>query len=217
MVHGISLISPCLFIIGSSVTALAQTSKTIQVPLESGESVAIVTFDESRHSDEEVKRWMKLSEEGSYSGPRVAVYLCDSSSSEYLPQYRTAIDETTQLIKELDSSDYPQEASTIVTYLRRLQSFWLWLQEEELEFLSVGRPPATKWEDIDTHRKCESTLDKLRRAKSPLQKCKAILFDWNSCVNKAVQDRLGPYPKKSWDTFLRSEDLQVQMGSTEED
>jgi len=209
---------PSLFIVGCALAAVAQNNKTIQVPLESGESIAVVTFDESRHSAGDVRHWMELSEEGSYSTPRVALYSCVSkSTSEYVTQYRTAIDETAKLIQELDPSDYPQELSEVVTYLHRLQSFWLWKIEQELQFLSVGSPPETKWENLETGPRCNWTVNKLRRAKSPLLKCKAVLFDWNSCVNKAVQDQLGPYPKKSWESFIRSDGLQVQMLSTEAD
>jgi hypothetical protein len=200
------------FIVGCGLTAVAQTNTTIQVPLNSGDFVAIITFDENRHAAEDVKRWMELSKEGSYSEPRHAVYLCDSNgASEYLPQYRSAIDETAQLVKELDPSDYPQELSDVVTYLRHLQTFWLWLDQEQLEFLTVGRTPATKWEDIDTGPRCNWTLAKLRRVKNPLQKCKEVIFDWSSCVNKEVQLRLGTYPEKAWDSFLRSQGLQVEM------
>ena len=218
MLRGSSWKFPSLFIVGCALSAIAQTKTTIQVPLESGESIAIVTFDESRHSAGDVRHWMELSEEGTYSTPRVAMHSCDSGvTSEYVPQYRTAIDETSKLIKELDPSDYPQELSELVTHLHRLQSFWLWLDDQELQFLSVGSPPETKWEDIETGPRCNWTVNKLRRAKSPLLKCKAVLFDWHSCVNKAVQDQLGPYPKKSWDSFIRLDGLQVKMGSTEED
>jgi hypothetical protein len=209
---------PHLFIVGCALSAFAQTKTTIQVPLESGESIAVITFDESRHSAEDVKHWVELSEEGSYSEPRVALYSCNSEgTSEYVARFQVAIDETAKLIKELDPSDYPQELSEVVTYLHHLQSFWLWENEQELQFLSVGSPPETKWEDLDTGHRCNWTVNKLRRAKSRVLKCKAVLFDWNSCLNKAVQDRLGPYPKKSWESFIRSDGLQVQMLSTEAD
>jgi hypothetical protein len=215
MLRGSSWKFPSLFIVGCALSAVAQTKTTIQVPLESGDSIAVVTFDESRHSAEDVKHWVELSEEGSYSEPRVALYSCDSEgTSEYVARFQVAIDETAKLIKELDPSDYPQELSEVVTYLHHLQSFWLWLDEQELEFLSVGSAPATKWEDIETGPRCNWTVNKLRRAKSPRQKCKAVLFDWHSCLNKAVQDQLGPYPKKSWESFIRSDGMQVQMLST---
>ena len=121
---------------------------------------------------------MELSPEGSYSVPPVAAQPCRAGlTSEYVPHYRTAIDETAQVIKDLDPSNYPHELSEVVTYLHRLQSFWLWKDEQELEFLSVGSPPAMEWEGVQTRDRCNWTIDKLRRAKSPLQKCKAVLFD----------------------------------------
>jgi len=218
MLRGLSLSFPSLFIVGCALSTIAQTKTTIQVPLESGESIAIVTFDESRHSAEEVKHWMELSEEGSYSSPRVAMHSCDSGfSSEYVTQYENAIGETSNLIKDLEPSDYPEELLEVVTYLHRLQSFWLWLDQQKLNFLSVGSAPATKWEDIETGARCNWAVNKLLRAKDPVQKCKAVLLDWSNCVNKAVQNQLGKYPKGSWDAFIRSEGLQVQLLSSEAD
>lgn len=207
-----------LFIAGCATLVIAQTNTTIQVPLASGESIAVVTFNESRHSAEDVRLWMELSPEGSYSSPRVATQPCRSEvTSEYISQYRTAIDETTQLIKDLDSSNYPPGLSEVVIYLHRLQSFWLWKNEQELEFLSVASPPAIEWEGIQARNRCKWSIVKLHRVRSPMQKCKAVLFDWANCMNKAAQDELGKYPKESWDAFLRSEGLQVQMLSTDAD
>jgi hypothetical protein len=60
-------------------------------------------------------------------------------------------------------------------------------------------------------------MDKLRAAKTALQKCKAVLFDWDNCMNKAVEDQIGKYPKESWDAIIRSQGLQVQMLFTEGD
>jgi hypothetical protein len=144
MVYGRAWKLASLFMIGFAVTisAMAQTNTTIQVPLKSGDFIAVVTFDESRHPAEDVKHWMELSPQGFYSEPQPPGYLCEwEGTSDFIPRYRTSIDETTQLIKELDPSNYPRELSEVVTYLRRLQSFWLWKNEQELEFLSVGRHP----------------------------------------------------------------------------
>jgi hypothetical protein len=207
-----------LFVMGCVISAVAQTNTTIQVPLASGETIAVVKFDESRHSAEDVKHWMELSSEGYYSLPQVAAQPCRSRvSSEYVPKYRTAIDETGQIIKDLDASNYPRELSEVVTYLHRLQSFWLWKHEQELEFLSAGSLPPTKWDDIETRDRCNWTIQKLHRAKSSLQQCRAVLFDWGNCVNKVVQEQIGKYPKESWDAFIRSQGLEVQMLSTEAD
>lgn len=206
---------PFIMPVGLALSASPQNKTTIQVPLKSGDSLAVVTFEADRHSVEEIKRWMELAKEGSYSEPRTAFSSCHSEfTSEYVPRYRAAIDDTAQLIKELDPSTYPSELSRVVTYLRRLQSFWLWLDEEQLNFLSVGTVPVTKWDDIDTGPRCERALTQLRHAKTSLQRCRAVLFEWNNCVNKTVQDRIGIYPQKSWEAFLQAENIQVRMLST---
>jgi hypothetical protein len=219
MVRGRRWKVPALLLIGGcALNTAAQTNTTIQVPLKSGDFIAVVTFDESRHPAEDVKRWMELSEQGFYSEPQPPGYQCEwEGTSDFIPRYRTSIDETAQLIKELDPRNYPRELSEVVTYLRRWQSFWLWKNEQELEFLSVGRQPPTQWEDIESGHRCHWTIDKLRRAKNPLQKCKAVLFDWGNCMNKAVEDQIGTYPKESWQAFIRSQGLQVQMLFTEAD
>lgn len=60
-------------------------------------------------------------------------------------------------------------------------------------------------------------MDKLRRAKTALQKCKAVLFDWGNCMNKAAEGQIGKYPQESWDAFTRSQGLQVQILFTDAD
>jgi hypothetical protein len=212
-VRSLQCLSVILF--ACSPGAIAQTIATVRVPLKSGDFVAVVTFDESRLSAKDITQWMELSPEGFYSEPQIAVHTCKAEiTSEYVPKFRAAMDETAKLIRQLDPSDYPDQLSEVVTYLRRQQSFWLWNNQQELQFLSVGSSPATQWDDIDTGRRCEWTVAKMRRAKGALRKCKAVLLDWNNCVNKAVQDHLGPYPKNSWDSFLRSNGIQVRMLST---
>jgi hypothetical protein len=144
-----------VILLGSALSAVAQNMATLRVPLKSGDYIAVVTFDESHFSAKDVTHWIELAQEGLYSEPQVAAHSCKSeATSEYVPKFRAAIDETARLIEELDPSDYPQQLSEVVVYLRRHQSFWLWNDQQELQFLSVGSIPALKWDEVDTGQRC---------------------------------------------------------------
>jgi len=74
MVRGWWKVVTLLLIGGCALNDAAQRNTTIQVPLKSGDFIAVVIFDESRHPAEDVKRWMELSEQGFYSEPQPPGY-----------------------------------------------------------------------------------------------------------------------------------------------
>jgi hypothetical protein len=174
-----------LIVVAFSAAVLGQSTRTIRVPLEPSEEIAVVTFYPSRESAEDVRRWMKLADHSYYSAPVVGSFDCAQNPS--VQNLRRAVEMNRQLVEELNPRGYPPELGAVVSYLRSLQSFWLWLQERELAFLKNGSLPALEWNGIDATSRCSQTVDSIRRSASSNQACTVLMHDWNNCLNSVVQ------------------------------
>jgi hypothetical protein len=104
------------------------------------------------------------------------------------------IHKTEQLVNDLDPKTYPKELTDVVLYLRDLQSFWLWLTQQELAFLKSGKLPPTEYNGLDLVA-CQVPVDKTHG-------CTQIFFGWHSCANSEMAKRLGSYPKRKMESFL---------------
>lgn len=179
---------------------------TLRIPLQTGqaEEVAVVTFDESRVSAADVKRWVLLHENGPYATSTRGYYAdCNSSN---VPKLENDIKQTQETLKKLDSTDYPSELSDVVAYLKTLQSFWLWQEKEELAFLKDGKAPDSEYNDVD--------LGACKVSDSGRQNCREVLIKWHNCVLHLMQKRLGNYPKDRWKAFLDAYGIQERVESS---
>jgi hypothetical protein len=184
----------------------ADKKVTLRIPLMPGpqpEEIAVVIFDADRVSAEDVKKWMLLHESAHYHTPAFGYYP-DCKPSD-IPKLEQVIKTTQQMVSELDHNDYPKELTDVVRYLRDLQSFWLWLTQQELAFLKSGKLPQTEYNGLDL-RTCQVSTDK-----APA--CSQIFLRWHACVNNEMAKRLGSYPKEKWQAFLDSFGIQERLES----
>ena len=197
---------------GLSVTAVAQKTVTIQVPIGGPELEAIVTFDPSKVSASDVRRWMKLAENGYYQTPVGMPFDCAKGPD--LEKRQRGVDDNQKLVDELQTSSYPLELSGVVLYLKHLQSFWLWQQEQELHFFRDGDMPDLEWEGVDAQEKCGGTIARLRNDTDADNVCMLVAYHWQNCVLQAARSDLGTYPRDDWKTFLQVYGITVKLIST---
>jgi len=180
---------------------------TLRIPLQPGpepEEIAVVTFDADRVSAEEVKKWMLLHNNSYFHTPMFGYY-ADCKPSD-IPKLEEDINKTEQMVNGLDPSRYPAELTDVVRYLRDLQSFWLWLAQQELVFLKSGKLPHTQYNGVDLGA-CQVPASTDKHA------CKQIFIRWHTCANHELAKRLGSYPKEKWKAFLDSFGIQEQLRS----
>lgn len=206
------MLRPVLFLLALALPSAA-TQVTMRIPLEAGpqpEEVVVVTFDDGRVSPADVKRWMLVHENGYYATPVIGYYGdCKASA---MPKMQEEIEKTQRMVNQLDPNRYPPEMSRVIMYLKDLQSLWLWLGEEELEFVKSGKPPDIEYRRTDLSR-CQVNPETLNEG----QACHQVFIDWHKCTNDLMQAKLGSYPKQAWDAFLAAYGIREKVESTVDD
>jgi hypothetical protein len=195
-----------VLLIAMFVVSPARKEITLRIPLQPGqpEEIAVVTFDADRVSAEHVKKWMLLHEASYYHTPTFGYYPdCKPSDISKLEE---DIKRTEQMVSDLDHHDYPKELTDVVRYVRDLQSFWLWMAQQELAFLKSGKLPQTEYNGLDL-RACQVSTDK-----APA--CSQIFHNWHNCANNELMKRTGSYPKEKWKAFLDGFGIQERLEST---
>jgi hypothetical protein len=185
--------------------AVSSTNQvTLRIPLQPGpepEEIAVVTFDAERVSAEELKRWMLLHENSYFHTPMFGYYAeCKPSD---IPKLEEEIKKTEQIVNELDPSKYPAELTDVVRYLKDLQSFWLWMTQQELTFRKSGKLPQTEYNGVDLGCHVPASKDL----------CDQIVYRWRTCANNAMAKKLGSYPKEKWKAALDALGIQEELGS----
>ena len=186
--------------------AVSSTNQvTLRIPLQPGpepEEIAVVTFDAGRVSAEELKRWMLLHENSYFHTPMFGYYAeCKPSD---IPKLEEEIKKTEQMVNELDPSKYPAELTDVVRYLKDLQSFWLWMAQQELAFRKSGKLPQTEYNGLDLACQVPASTKTL---------CDQIVYRWRTCANNAMAKKLGSYPKEKWKAALDALGIQEELGS----
>jgi hypothetical protein len=192
-----------------SVAVSFNKEVTLRIPLQPGEKpedIAVVTFDADRISVQDLKRWMLLHERAYYDTPLFGFYPEPKPSD--IPKLKEDIKKTEQIVSELDASHFPAELTDVVRYLKDLQSFWLWLSQQELAFLESGKLPPAKYGRLDLE-VCQLPSSADRPPASS-----QIFISWHTCVNHEMAQQVGPYPKEKWKAFLNSRGIQERLEST---
>jgi len=206
-------------ILFSAFAAAQQT--TIRVPLGGGEAVAEITFDQSRVSVTDAKRWIQLfPQEGTYNQAVGWSINCHSGPApSEIGHLKSDKERNERLVKDLDPSHYPEELSQVAAYLRHLQSLWLWLGSQELDFLANGNGNALEatFDGVNPKHDCKEAIDKIALARNREEACELVHHDWNNCVNSIGQKRLGAYPEAVWQKFLDDNGIRVRALSTVDD
>lgn len=196
-----------ILLIATAVAVLSSRQVTIRIPLQPGEpeQIAVLTFDPDRVSAQDLKKWMLLHETVYYDTPMFGYYP-DCKPSD-IPKLEQDIKKTEQLVKDLDPNSYPAGLTDVVRYLRDLQSFWLWLTQQELTFLKTGKLPQTEYKGLDLGA-CQ-----VPASSENAHACYQVFNRWHTCANHAMIKKLGTYPKEKWKAFLDAFGIQERLES----
>jgi hypothetical protein len=185
---------------------LAAKQITLRIPLDP-ENVAVVTFDDTRVSAADLKRWMQADEHGPYATTVFGYYAdCDANDT---PKMEKDIKTSQQFADELDPNKFPPELSGVVMYLKDLQLFWLWQAKQELEFLKIGTSPDAEYKGNDLAQ-CQAHLETLNKA----QACHQVFYNWHNCVLHTMEEQLGKYPQNKWKAFLDAYGIKERVEQT---
>jgi len=194
-----------ILLIAFAAAVSSANQVTLRIPLQPGpkpEEIAVVTFDAGRVSAEELKRWMLLHENSYFHTPMFGYYAeCKPSD---IPKLEEEIKKTEQMVNELDPSKYPAELTDVVRYLKDLQSFWLWMAQQELAFRKSGKLPQTEYNGLGLACQVPASTKTL---------CDQIVYRWRTCANNAMAKKLGTYPKEKWKAALDALGIQEELGS----
>lgn len=205
-----------LLIVATSTALLAAEEITLRIPLLPSEEIAIVHFDDSRVSVDNVKQWMQLADGAYYSAPAIQYY--SDCKSNALPQFthrlKRDVDLNGKIVQDLDPAKFAPELSDVVSYLRRLQSFWLWQGVQELQSLETETSPGLEFDGIDARQSCAGVSDQIGKAPNREEACKLVVFSWHNCVANAARPYLGTYPRERWESFLQAYGIREERIST---
>jgi len=206
------------------VVAVAQET-TIRIQLSS-EEIDEITFDATRVSGTDVRRWILLSEYGPYSAADYSIQPCawvppreSARTQKEIQHAHVAQSKLRNRISVLDEAHYPAELAEVVSYLKRQRSFWLWLDSQVLAFVETGDLGALQMacDEIDPQNSCSAILERIRNAKDQKEAWHLACHDWHNCVLTAGYKRFGPYPTNAWRSFLAAYGIREHIKSTEGD
>jgi hypothetical protein len=194
--------------------AFAQQGR-IQVRL-SPEEIDEVTFDPTRVTQEQLRRWILLSKDGPYNEATLSSCMelqADPTSKRYEQQRASE----QKLISELDEAKYPPELSEVLRYLRRVRSLWFWIDTQQIRFLQTDNVSSLeqRYDDVDLLEACAKPIEKIRVSRNRAEAINAACFDWNNCVLAAGTKKIGPYPMDAWKAFLSTYGIREHIISTE--
>jgi hypothetical protein len=106
----------------------------------------------------------------------------------------------------LQSLDAPKELQQVMKFLIDGLAFSLWSEEIKFKYYSTWDQNVLKEVrgGIEPAQVCGESLSKLEAAASEENKYSIVTNGWGSCMNAAVQQKLGKYPVASWNAFLRA-------------
>jgi len=179
-----------------------------------------VTFETSRISEEQVRQLILLSPGLSSPDYTLVPSLeycvkgdpkyreCDGRKPEspnFFVNAEVNLNGGRQTLRFLLTLNHPKELLEVVRYLKDSLSFSLWIEETRYQFFKTWDVALLKRQShgIDPIRLCDSALKKLELTSNRADKYQ-LVNDWQNCVNRPFQDRLGNYPLRSWQRFLKA-------------
>lgn len=191
-----------------------------------------VTYDPSRINRSELDRVMEISprlSQFNFMAVPEEVELCKS----FDPRYRGCgtknhfnahnanlnLASISDRIKRLDPEKYPFELKPVVEYLGKLQTLWLWKEQQKLDFYRTNDLSVleTRNGSIDPKATCEETISKIRSSTDRAVRFQLVAHQWANCVWGAITAELGPYPIDQWNLYISSHGIAEREISTEED
>jgi hypothetical protein len=213
------LLSRLLLVLAASATFTGFASAQrvhVQVRLSS-EEIDEVTFDASRATEEQIRRWTLLSQDGPYHEADLSscIELKDYPKSKRFEQERAAAQ---KLTAELDEAKFPPELSGVVRYLKRVRSLWFWIDTKQIAFLQTGDLPSLeeRYDNVDPREACALHIQKIRASQNRMDAINMVCLDWHNCVLAAEMREIGMYPVDDWKNFLSAYGISEHIISTEE-
>ena len=192
--------------------------RTIVIPTDTGK--VKITFDTTRVSENELRRWMRLSHNvstsNSYELPEW-IQLCIKGDPDYREcgtrdwmaknfSYNANVNlqKIQKRIKELDEASYPPELRELVSYMKKIQEDQLFFQGQELKFYENWQTDdlATQFDGIDPGRQCSAEIRRIGSTPDKQTAYNLVYKQWWNCVNHALRANAGEYPEAAWQNFL---------------
>ena len=203
-----ALLGATFVLVTTSVIAAQQV--TIRIPF-GVDGFDTVTFDKSRVSVNDVKHWMKFAEWNYYGSSGISLSGCDQTATARMTK---SLEQGRRVIDKLNrETDYPSELSPVVTYLKRLLLFRLWMGEQYLAFVKTRNAPESVYEDMDEIA-CQVIAERIRNEPDTEKACQLLGNEWTNCTLKYALSQLGDYPKAQWKAFLDANGIQERVPPT---
>jgi len=190
-----------------------------------------VTYDPSVISEGDVRHWIQLSPEMSnaYTVPE-ELELCvqgdpaykqpcgsrkpnDPLSPNFWLNAEVNLRKIRERILDLDESNYPEQLSEIVKYLKEIQQFWLWKEQSRLKFYQTWDVADLEvpYGQIDPKRDCSSVVNAIEATQDRREKYQLSQHDWVNCVWNIEHQKIGDYPTELWKEFLAQYRIQEKV------
>lgn len=225
---GIAFRALPIFVLAACGHLAAGDMKTLIVPVPEGHDE--VTYDASRIHLSELQQWLTLSPILSENNGLLVpqnVLSCDITD----PRYKHCGNEwsiwlnagnasaTQERIRErlerLQTEQFPSDFSPIVDYFRAVQSFALWINQQEITFFDTRDVSLLESKyptlNIDTKTACAKELDAIRKSSDEITEWKLVVFEWHNCVWKQFRARVGGYPQAAWDAALSARGIHEHL------
>jgi hypothetical protein len=110
-----------------------------------------------------------------------------------------------QKLSELRDTTAPAELEPVQKYLEEFLRVGLRMQKCQLEYYKTGSAAGLKaCDSLEGAPECNILVKKIADANDPSEKHKLAQYDWDKCIVKHTNERLGPYPEQTWKKFLEA-------------
>ena len=211
--------------------ALQGQDKTIRINVPEGYDE--ITYDTSRVSQQDLDHWLTLSpvlsQNTNYLIPE-DISWCPVYDHAYVGCGREHVfnqnnaelsqDRIRARLKRLNAKEFPPEFQSIVSYFRAVQSFYLWRNQQEIDYAesrSVEKlERAYAPLNIDPKGSCSDVLQQIRASSDPLSAWHLMLYEWGNCVWRGAVKSIGQYPQQTWNDALNKLGIREHLVVVEE-
>lgn len=123
-------------------------------------------------------------------------------------------------LDRLHALKVPKELQPIADYYEGRINFRFWQQSTIADYVKGGWKTVVlvrKYEKLDPEKQCGGILAAIEKAPSYDEKWRAAHVDWANCVNGEFQKKIGGYPTKAWDQFMKAYGIRYEYEITEPD
>jgi hypothetical protein len=192
-----------------------------------------VTFNTSLNTEDELRRWMRLSphlSEGSlYSSPEF-IQLCikgypeykecgtrNSKAENFVYNANVNLNKIRDRIKELDGASYPPALRPVVAYFKNIQENELFFQSHLLEFAREHRTESltASFGGVYPAQQCSAQIALVQAALDNESAYNLASKEWMNCVSRAFRARAGQYPELVWKKFLQRYSIREEFTEDE--